>query len=174
VRLQKEGEGAMSQTIETRLFQDGDEEAFRRLNEEWIEQYFELEEKDRYTLNHPRKVILDKGGAIVFVTLDSKPVGCCALVTISVGPDGEPTEYEIAKMGVTESAKGLGLGRRVLSAAIAEGKRKGAKRLYLETNHTLAPALHLYDALGFKPVPAERLTPSPYERADVFMEMWLE
>jgi putative acetyltransferase len=153
--------------IGTRLFQNGDEEAFRLLNEEWIMKYFKLEEKDRYTLNHPREVILDKGGEIAFVTLDGEPVGCCALVPIA------PDEYEVAKMGVTESAKGLGLGRRVLSAAIEEGRRKGAKRLYLETSHKLAPALNLYAALGFKPVPAERLTPSPYVRADVFLEMWL-
>jgi GNAT superfamily N-acetyltransferase len=153
--------------IGTRLFQNGDEEAFRLLNEEWITKYFELEEKDRYVLNHPSEVILEKGGAIVFVTLDGKPVGCCALVTIV------PEEYEVAKMGVTESEKGLGLGRRVLTAAIEEGRRKGAKRLYLETNHTLAPAIHLYETLGFQHVPVERLTPSPYVRADVFMEMWL-
>jgi len=49
----------------------------------------------------------------------------------------------------------------------------GAKRLYLETNHVLGPAIHLYEALGFTHVPAERLTPSPYARADVFLEMWL-
>lgn len=153
--------------IETRLFQEGDEDAFRLLNEEWITKYFKLEQKDLHVLNHPRQVILEKGGGIVFVTLDGKPVGCCALVTI--GPD----EYEVAKMGVTESAKGLGLGRRVLTAAVEEGKRKGAKRLYLETNHSLAPAIHLYEALGFQHVPVERRILSPYVRADVFMEMWL-
>ena len=156
-----------SADIAVRLFQDGDEEAFRRLNEEWITKYFALEEKDHYTLNHPRETILEKGGTIVFVTLDGEPVGCCALLNIAAD------EYEVAKMGVTESAKGLGLGRRVLTAAVDEARRRGAKRLYLETNHALAPAIHLYEVLGFTPVPKERLKPSPYVRGDVYMEMWL-
>lgn len=154
----------MDREMGVRLFQEGDEEAFRRLNEEWITKYFALEAKDRYTLEHPREVILEKGGAIVFVTLDGEAVGCCALVKI--GED----EYEIAKMGVTESAKGLGLGRRVLTATVEQARVMGAKRLYLETNHTLAPAIHLYESLGFKHLPPKE---SPYVRADVFMEMFL-
>jgi putative acetyltransferase len=31
----------------------------------------------------------------------------------------------------------------------------------------------LYDAVGFTHVPVERVTPSPYARADVYLEMWL-
>ena len=46
--------------------------------------------------------------------------------------------------------------------------------LYLETNHVLTPAIHLYEAVGFRNLPQERVTPSPYARADVFMEMVLE
>ena len=42
-----------------------------------------------------------------------------------------------------------------------------APRLYLETNSSLAPALALYRATGFRDLaPVE----SPYVRADVFME----
>ena len=45
--------------------------------------------------------------------------------------------------------------------------RRRATRLYLETNSSLAPALGLYRAMGFKDLaPVE----SPYVRADVFME----
>jgi putative acetyltransferase len=50
----------------------------------------------------------------------------------------------------------------------------GAKRLYLETNHALLPAIHLYQAVGFTHLPKERVVASPYARADVFMEMWLK
>jgi putative acetyltransferase len=94
-------------------------------------------------------------------------VGCCALIAIARG------EFEVAKMAVTASAQGLGVGRFQMEAVIAAARAGGATRLYLETNHALTPALRLYDAVGFTHVPVERVTPSPYARADVYLEMWL-
>ena len=35
----------------------------------------------------------------------------------------------------------------------------------------LANAVHLYESVGFKHLPPERVGPSPYARADVHMEM---
>lgn len=159
-------------TIAVRLYREGDAAAFQRINEAWISEFFVLEPKDREVLGQPQTYILDRGGAIAFATVDEEPMGCCALVPIAREGD-RITEYEVAKMGVLPAARGLGLGRLVLEATIAEARTRGARRLYLETNHTLAPALHLYRAAGFRPVPADRLTPSPYARADVFMELWL-
>ena len=149
-----------------RNFQPGDEEAFRLLNEEWISRYFQLEDKDRETLHHPEK-ILNSGGQIVMALLGEERVGCCALIPI--GTD----EYEIAKMTVTDKYRGRGFGRAVLAGTIAEARRMGASRLYLETNSSLTPAITLYESLGFCHLPAERVVPSPYARADVYMELFL-
>jgi N-acetylglutamate synthase and related acetyltransferases len=149
-----------------RNFRPGDEDAFRQLNEEWIERYFRLEEKDRETLNNPRK-ILDAGGQIVMALLGEERVGCCALIRIGAA------EYEIAKMTVTDKYRGRGFGRAVLAGTIDEARRMGAKLLYLETNSSLTPAITLYESLGFRHVPAELVVPSPYARADVFMKMSL-
>jgi putative acetyltransferase len=149
-----------------RNFRPGDEDAFRQLNEEWIERYFRLEEKDRETLNNPRK-ILDAGGQIVMALLGEERVGCCALIRMGAA------EYEIAKMTVTDRYRGRGFGRAVLAGTIEEARRMGARLLYLETNSSLTPAITLYESLGFRHVPAERVVPSPYARADVFMEMSL-
>jgi GNAT superfamily N-acetyltransferase len=149
-----------------RNFQPGDEEAFRLLNEEWISRYFQLEDKDRETLNHPEK-ILNAGGQIVMALLGEERVGCCALIPI--GTD----EYEIAKMTVTDKYRGRGFGRAVLAGTIAEARRMGASRLYLETNSSLTPAITLYESLGFCHLPPERIVPSPYARADVYMELFL-
>src|SRR5512147_812218 len=85
---------SMSLTVRTFLL--GDEDAFRRLNEEWIERYFRLEDKDRQTLAQPEK-ILDAGGQIVMAVLDGEAVGCCALLRMP--GDGS---FEIAKMAVTD------------------------------------------------------------------------
>jgi ribosomal protein S18 acetylase RimI-like enzyme len=153
-----------STQITIREFQPGDEDAFRQLNEEWIVRYFGIEPKDSETINHPQSAILDPGGRIFFAVLDGKCVGCCALV-----PTG-PGEFEVAKMAVTASCQGMGLGRRILGAVIEGARTSGARRLFLETNHTLAPAIHLYESMGFRHMAP---IPTKYVRADVFMEMLL-
>ena len=150
-----------------REFQPGDEAAFRRLNEEWIVRYFELEPKDVASLSDPRRTILDPGGKILIACSRREIVGCCALVV-----RGE-REFEVAKMAVTESAQGAGVGRRLLEAVIAAARELGTRRLYLETNRKLDTAIRLYERLGFRHVPPERLVPSPYARSNVAMELFL-
>jgi putative acetyltransferase len=151
-----------------RTFQPGDETAFEELNTAWIEKYFRLEEKDLHSLRHPVSSILEPGGEILFATVAGKPVGCCALIAM------EDRSYEIAKMAVAPSFQGRGLGRRLLEATIEVARARGAKRLYLETNHILHSAVHLYESCGFHHLPPEKVKPSPYERADVYMELCLE
>jgi putative acetyltransferase len=153
--------------IRIRHFQPGDEASFKRLNEEWIVQHFVLEDKDRAVLGDPVKYILNPGGRILFACAGEETVGCCALV-----PDGEGV-YEVAKMAVTETHRGRGIGRNILEAVIAQSRALGALRLHLETNSKLPSATYLYEAMGFQHVPEERLEPSLYARADVFMELWL-
>jgi GNAT superfamily N-acetyltransferase len=82
-------------------------------------------------------------------------------------------EFEVAKMAVEPSYQRAGIGRRLLHAAIEEGRGTGAKRLYLETNHALTPAIRLYESMGFKHIDPNRIIPSPYARADVYMELIL-
>jgi GNAT superfamily N-acetyltransferase len=159
---------ARGESVLIREFRDGDEAAFRKLNEEWILRHFVLERKDEEALADPRGSILDAGGRIFFAVTEAGPVGCCALLAM------EPGEFEVAKMAVTESAQGLGVGRRLLTAVIEEARVAGVKRLYLETNRKLTPALRLYESCGFRHLAADQITDSPYARANVFMELWLQ
>ncbi|MEO8368054.1 MAG: GNAT family N-acetyltransferase [Candidatus Solibacter sp.] len=151
-----------------REFQAGDEESFRRLNEEWITQYFRLEPKDVAVLGDPQSNILAPGGRILFATLGDECVACCALLAVA------PREYEVGKMAVTARCQGQGIGRKVLLSAIETARSAGARRLWLETNRVLGTAIHLYESVGFQHVPAERRAASPYARSDVQMEMLLE
>jgi len=151
-----------------RHFQPGDETDFLRLNEEWIVRHFVLEDKDREVLGDPVKYILNPGGQILFAIVAGRAVGCCALA-----PEG-PGVYEVAKMAVTEGFQGQGIGRQILERVIETAREMGATRLYLETNSKLPSATHLYQSVGFRHIPAERLKPSLYARADVFMEMLLD
>jgi GNAT superfamily N-acetyltransferase len=158
---------APGEAIEMREFLPGDEAAFRQLNEEWIVRYFALEKKDVEALSNPRESILDRGGRILFALRGGTPVGCCALVPMRAG------EFEVAKMAVTEAAQGLGIGRRLLEATVETARAAGAARLFLETNHVLGPAIRLYEAVGFRHLPADRRQASPYARSDVQMELIL-
>ena len=135
--------------------------AFKALNEAWISKHFVLEAKDREVLDDPQGKILDKGGRIFMAVKDGQAVGCVALLKM---PDGG---YEVAKMTVSETLRGSGLGRTLMQRCIEAGAADNAPRLYLETNSSLAPALGLYRAMGFVDLPPAE---TPYVRADVFME----
>jgi predicted alpha/beta superfamily hydrolase/GNAT superfamily N-acetyltransferase len=150
-----------------RSFQAGDEEAFRTLNEAWIEKHFVLEEKDRETLGNPHTHILGKGGHIVIAERAGRRIGCCALIAL---PDGR---FEVAKMTVAESERGQGLGRKLLEYVVEFARERSIKVLYLETNTKLRNAIGIYRAVGFRHLPAERIERSPYARANVYMEMVL-
>ena len=153
--------------IGIRRFQKGDAAAFRRLNEEWITRFFRIEPKEEAMLADPQSTILDSGGRIFFATAGERCVGCCALIRIA------DQDFEVAKLAVEPSYRGAGMGRRLLGAAIEEGRNAGAHRLYLETNHVLTPAIRLYESVEFKQIDPNRIIPSQYTRADVYMELFL-
>lgn len=158
---------ASATAVRIRQFQPGDEASFRILNEEWITRYFRLEPKDEEVLADPQGSILDAGGKILFAVLGDRCVGCCALIRV------RDDEFEVAKMAVTPAHQGEGIGRKLLEAAIATARSAAARRLYLETNSKLDPAIRLYESVGFRHLAPDRITSSPYARANVYMEMIL-
>jgi [ribosomal protein S18]-alanine N-acetyltransferase len=58
-------------------------------------------------------------------------------------------ELHLTDLGVTASFRRRGLARLLLSALRAEGLRDGARVILLEVRESNAPALGLYEALGF-------------------------
>jgi putative acetyltransferase len=165
VEAEKDSRSVSRPEVELRPFRAGDAVAFRELNEDWITKNFGLEAKDRETLSDPEGHILQLGGHIFMAVVDGDAVGCCALLLM------RPGVFEVAKMTVAEGYRGMGLGRTMLAYTIAQGRALGAETLYLETNNKLLDAIHLYESLGFRHLPPERVTPSPYARANVFMEL---
>ena len=147
----------VNQQITFRLFQEGDAEAFRELNREWIARYFKVEEQDLIQLDDPVGNILRPGGQIVMAIADGERIGCCALVFVKTGV------FEVAKMAVSERYRGQGIGRRLLEYTIAQARRLGAHTLELASNTKLANAVHLYESLGFtlrRPAPFVVLRPA--------------
>ncbi|WP_437394979.1 GNAT family N-acetyltransferase [Flagellimonas lutimaris] len=141
-------------------------DAFRNLNEEWINTYFKMEEMDRLTLHHPKEYILDKGGYIAVAVQGDEPVGVCALIPCKY--DG--FDFELSKMGVSPRAQGKGVGRLLGEHIIEKAKLLGANKIFLESNRKLVPALSLYKKLGF--VEMTKIS-SPYARSDIQMELTL-
>ncbi len=140
---------------------------FRQLNERWIKTYFKMEDMDRKALEHPKEYILDKGGHILVALYEDEPVGVCALMKMN-----HPSyDYELAKMGVSPKAQGKGIGRLLGKAIIEKAESLGAKKIYLESNTVLKPAISLYNKLGFKKVAGH---PTPYERCNIQMELEME
>jgi DNA-binding MarR family transcriptional regulator/GNAT superfamily N-acetyltransferase len=82
-------------------------------------------------------------GLVLVASLRSEPIGCGALKF----HDGEPTE--IKRMWVAGSARGLGVGRRLLAELEA---RAGAAVVRLETNRALTEAISMYRSAGYTEV----------------------
>jgi len=157
---------AMPPAFAVRPYTDDLAADFYRINAEWVQAMFTLEENDIRILTHPRELIIDRGGDILFVeTPDAGVVGTCALMKIDEGV------FELTKMGVGEAARGRKAGEFLLAATLDRARDIGMGRLYLLTNRKCAPAIHLYEKLGF--VHSEeimRLYGGRYARCDVAME----
>ncbi|WP_426701997.1 bifunctional helix-turn-helix transcriptional regulator/GNAT family N-acetyltransferase [Rhodanobacter sp. Col0626] len=137
-------------------------EHFHTLNAVWLKKHFVIEAIDEKVLRHPEEQVLEPGGAIFFALLGELVIGTCALLHEA------PGVYELSKMGVDESFRGLGAGRQLLDAAIAEFHRREGTMLFLESSSKLKPALHMYERAGFVLQPTIRAG-SHYARADVYM-----
>jgi len=118
---------------------------FERINTAWIEDMFVLEDHDRHVLAHPREVIVDRGGVILFAAIDDdRIIGTGALMPT------EPGAYELTKMGVLSEARGSGAGAALLAALIARARDlPEIETLYLLTSSKCVAAIHLYERAGF-------------------------
>ena len=150
-------------TVTVRPYRESDLAAWRELNTAWLaEAGFAIEDKDLRAIEHPHETILDRGGRIFIAEMDGgSAIGCCALLLMEDGG------LELGKMAVAPRARRAGIGRRLLEACQDAARTVGAPRLYLETSHRLAAAQALYRSFGFVDLPPR---PSPYARAEVFME----
>ena len=87
-------------------------------------------------------------GVLLVATLRGEPVGCGALKF-----PGDALA-EVKRMWVAPSARGLGLGRRLLGELEEYAAARGVTTLRLETNRALGEAIGLYRAAGYREVPA--------------------
>jgi DNA-binding MarR family transcriptional regulator/GNAT superfamily N-acetyltransferase len=87
-------------------------------------------------------------GAFLVATLRGEPVGSGALKFHGDEP------AELKRMWVAESARGLGIGRRLLDELERCARTSGARVVRLETNRSLTEAIGLYRSAGYVEVDA--------------------
>ncbi|MGB5317357.1 MAG: GNAT family N-acetyltransferase [Robiginitalea sp.] len=138
-------------------------ECFAKLNLEWLETYFVVEDYDRKVLENPQKYILDEGGHIFFALVGGQVAGTVAL--IYRGDEG----FELSKMAVTKEFQGLRIGQKLMYACIHFAGQQSFRRLFLDSNTILTPAINLYRKVGFREIPVPGST--PYARCNIRMEL---
>ena len=87
-------------------------------------------------------------GLFLVAYMHGESIGCGGVKHHPGGPS------EIKRMWVAESARGLGIARRILDELEADAKRAGAATARLETNGTLTEAIAMYRSAGYNEVPA--------------------
>jgi len=136
---------------------------FIRLNEDWIELYFSLEPQDLELAANPAGVI-DEGGYIFTLVVDSDVIGACALFRESDGV------YEIARMAVSPAHQGNGHGNTLMKACLNKLRALKAKKAYIVSHTKLESAISLYKKHGFE---TTHLGNHPvYQRADIVLEKY--
>ena len=85
-------------------------------------------------------------GLFLVATREARPVGCGAL---RFHGDDPP---EIKRVWVAASARGLGLGRRLLAELERRAADAGARAVRLDTNRALVEAIALYRSAGYREI----------------------
>lgn len=144
-------------------YKDEYQRAFAALNLAWIEEYFAVEAKDRELLDDPRRHIVAPGGEVFMLIEDGIPKGTCAMLKIAADA------FELGKMAIAPSSQGRGHGHRLMEAAIAFARARGAARILIRSDTSLRTAIALYRKHGFA---VTHLGPdAEYARGDIHLEL---
>jgi DNA-binding MarR family transcriptional regulator/N-acetylglutamate synthase-like GNAT family acetyltransferase len=106
------------------------------------------------TLPADRTELVPPTGAFLVARISGQPAGCGGLRTLAPGVG------ELMRMWVDCAQRGLGIGKRLLSALEGEARALGHERVRLYTNRSLGEAKTMYRAAGY--VEIDRYNDDPY------------
>lgn len=138
---------------------------FYKLNVEWLESFFYVEDFDREVLSNPKKYIINKGGHIFFVLENQTIIGTVALMK------NKKNSFELTKMAIIPEKRGNKIGQQLMKYCIEFAEENNFDKLILYSNTILKNAIHIYKKYGFTEVPVEEN--SPYKRSNIKMELVL-
>jgi putative acetyltransferase len=104
-------------------------------------------------------------GCLLIAAMEGQAAGCIALRPL------EETVCEMKRMYVRPQFRGKGLGKALCERLIIEAKTKGYRLMRLDTEMSLAAAIHLYLSLGFKVTQAYYAVPPENLKRSIFMEL---
>ena len=93
-------------------------------------------------------VFSEPAGLFLVAYLRGEPIGCGGLKF------HEDQPADLKRMWVAESARGLGVGRRLLTELEDRARSHGARIVRLETNRSLNEAQGLYRSTGYTEIPS--------------------
>jgi ribosomal-protein-alanine N-acetyltransferase len=141
--------------INIRMLQDSDIEELSRIESEsfsmpWSAQDF--------------KKLIDRNDCIYLVAeTDGHVVGSAGMMDIC-------NEGNIDNVVVAENYRGQGIGRKLMEELLRVGEERGMEAFTLEVRVNNAPAIHIYEQLGFTSVGIRpRFYEKPIEDANI---MW--
>jgi putative acetyltransferase len=83
------------------------------------------------------------GGAFWVARSDARLLGTCGVMPIATAT------YELRKMYLSPAARGLGVGKQMLDAAVEWVCARGGYRMVLDTAEQMTRAIAFYEANGF-------------------------
>lgn len=92
-------------------------------------------------------------GCMIIARLFGEPIGCGGLRTLAPGIG------ELKRMWISPEVRGLGVGRRLLAELEQAAIARKLHTARLDTNGSLAEALHLYRTSGYREIPAYNRNP---------------
>jgi putative acetyltransferase len=110
---------------------------------------------DDADLDDLKRNYFDRGGTFEVIEdrRMNRIVGCAGLLPLNA------TRVELCKMYLEESARGKGLGKRLLEDLLVAARCGGFAEVWLETNSSLTDAIALYTKYGFQLLESDRLLP---------------
>lgn len=85
-------------------------------------------------------------GALLLARKDGDVLGCIALKQLA------PGTAEIKRLYVVQQGRGLGVGKALVTAILAEAARLNYREIKLDTLPHMTPAIALYRSFGFLPI----------------------
>src|SRR5688572_25685345 len=92
-------------------------------------------------------------GRLLFALHEDTPVGCVALQRVS------DSRAEMKRLYVPPSARGLGVGRRLVTETLAAAQAIGYSEVVLDTLPNMVEAQRLYQQFGFREIEPYRPNP---------------
>jgi GNAT superfamily N-acetyltransferase len=98
-------------------------------------------------------------GVFLLARVDGEPAGCCALRPLPLSD--HLNACEMKRLFVRHPYRGLGLGRRLVDACVAQAQIEGYNTVLLDTLNDMEMARGLYQSMGFVETEPYYLNPLP-------------